>query len=287
MIVNVKSRVYFYPNLTISTQIQRLPESKQVSHPMMHHSLRDRPPNTANTPAWSVTRNSHGTLRLQRANRIRKLAPVNLDTALLAEETVDISPAGSAITGAAQLVDALQDTALEILPLTAVTSTRTLSEQAHIDKTSTGVGGCLFDGGADEPDGFFHVVSSDLMGQPHACVCLGQPDHGFQLTGCRGDAPLLRPDVVAKFAHGNVGIREGSPRGRSENWVDLGFGVGDVCRQEFHRLRCQLVQQSVRNAYQDLLRARVIRSILQVHVYQMLGQPAILLLVHSVQHQVD
>lgn len=61
----------------------------------------------------------------------------------------------------------------------------------------------------------------------------GQADHGLELPRGGGDAAVRGADVVAEFAHRDVGVCEGLGGRGGQFRVDVGLCVGDVGGEEF------------------------------------------------------
>lgn len=66
---------------------------------------------------------------------------------------------------------------------------------------------------------------------------LSEPDHTFQLPRRRGDPPLRAPCVLPYFTHLDVRLDEERGGFFGQDRMDLGAGVGDVCRQRFDWLK--------------------------------------------------
>jgi hypothetical protein len=71
-----------------------------------------------------------------------------------------------------------------------------LGQEAHVDAALRICGGRL-EGAADEPDGLAYIVGLDCLAQPHLGVCLGQTDHGLELSGGGSNALLSCAHILA------------------------------------------------------------------------------------------
>ena len=89
----------------------------------------------------------------------------------------------------------------------------------------------------DESNRFVDVFLRDFSAETHLGVRLRETDHGLELSRRGGYAALGGADVLAEFAHGDVGGYEGVGGGLGDDGVDRGAGVGDVGGEEFDGLR--------------------------------------------------
>jgi len=64
-------------------------------------------------------------------------------------------------------------------------------------------------------------------------VGFGEADHGFELARCGSDAALGCADVLAEFAHGDIGFDELGGGGFGDDGLAVGAGKGDVGCEEF------------------------------------------------------
>jgi len=65
---------------------------------------------------------------------------------------------------------------------------------------------------------------------------LTESDHTLQLSRGGGDPLFLGSGVDTGFTHLDVACDQGVGGVFGEDWVDLGSGVGDVCRENIHGL---------------------------------------------------
>ena len=116
---------------------------------------------------------------------------------------------------------------------------------------------------------------------------LTQSDHTLQLPRRGGDPLFLGSRIDTGFTHLDVACDQGVGGVFGEDRVDLGSGVGDVCRENIDGLDVSIFALPHERGTYDNIMPGGVGSILEIQTDEMFGQTPIAHLINLVENQVQ